>query len=401
MKERETVWQNLCSIIIDGKFSNLVLRNSAQTSPFITQLVYGTLRNYRLVRHAWQKHAQGKLPAKLAVLMDMACYEMLFMDTPDYATVSECVSIAGKVKKGTYRGVVNAILHKVGKEDLDSDDLALRTSHPDWLVKMWQAHYGSEIAEQICWQDIEEPRVALRANELLTSREELLAQPGFCAGTLSSALYYDGNIVQSEYYLNNLVIIQSESSQEVVNNLTIKPGMEILDVCAAPGSKSIQMAMKMKNTGRIVANDLYDFRAELIRKNAQRYGITNMEVCCHDGTEIMNYYPKGSFDIVLLDGACSGLGTLSHKPEIKINITDKDIDDLVVLQKRLLEAAALMVKAGGVLMYSTCTLNKKENERQVENFLKDHPQFHLEAQRTVFPMEYHSDGFYWARMRRD
>ncbi len=401
MKEREIAYQNLCSIIIDGKFSNLVLRNSPVTSPFITQLVYGTLRNYRLVRHIWSQYSQKRVPERIAILLDAACYERVMMDTPAYASVNEWVQIASTLKKGAYKALVNALLHKISKADLDADDLAIRTSHPDWLVRMWQAHYGVEVCKQICLEDIEEPRVALRANELLTSRQKLLEEPGFSAGALESALYYDGNIIQSSYYKDNLVIIQSESSQEVVNNLDVREDMEVLDICAAPGSKSLQLAMKMNNRGRIVANDLYDFRAELIRKNAERYGLTNIETCCHDGTEIEKYYPEGNFDVVLLDGACSGLGTLKHKPEIKINITDKDIDDLIDLQKRLLQAAARMVRKGGTLMYSTCTLNKKENERQVEAFLKEHPDYHLEAQRTVFPMEYHSDGFYWARLRRD
>ncbi|MBO4537746.1 MAG: 16S rRNA (cytosine(967)-C(5))-methyltransferase RsmB [Erysipelotrichaceae bacterium] len=401
MKEREIAYQNLCSVIIDRKFSNLVLRNSRETSPFITQLVYGTLRNYRLVREAWSRYAERKLPERIAILLDTACYELLLLDKPQYATVNEWVTVAGRIKSGAYKGVVNAILHRVSSDDLNTGDLAIATSHPDWLVRMWQAHYGEETAEQICRADIREPRVALRANELLTSRDELLKDSRFTAGKLESALYYDGNVIQSEYYENDLVIIQSESSQEVVNNLPIREGMQILDVCAAPGSKSLQMAMKMNNTGRVVANDLYDFRAELISRNAERYGLKNVEVCCHDGTQIDQFYPAGSFDIVLLDGACSGLGTLRHKPEIKIFITDKDIDDLVQLQRRLLEAAALMVAPGGILMYSTCTLNKKENERQVEGFLKDHPHFRLQKQRTVLPMDYDSDGFYWARMARE
>ncbi|MBQ6654046.1 MAG: 16S rRNA (cytosine(967)-C(5))-methyltransferase RsmB [Erysipelotrichaceae bacterium] len=401
MKEREIAYQNLCQIIIDGKYSNLVLRAGRQTSPFITQLVYGTLRNYRLVREAWRKHVEKKVPNRLAVLLDGACYELLLMETPAYAAVNEWVEIAGGLKKGACKGLVNAVLHRLSKADLETADLAIATSHPDWLLRMWQAHYGQEKAAEICRKNIEEPRVALRTNELLTSREELLKDPRFTVGQLSSALYYDGNILESDYYKDNLVIIQSESSQEVVNNLPVKENMRVLDLCAAPGSKSVQLAMKMNNTGTVVANDLYDFRCELIRQNAERYGLTDIEVCCHDGTQIDQYYPQQSFDAVLLDGACSGLGTLRHKPEIKMTITDKDIDYLIILQKRLLEAAGRMVRSGGILMYSTCTLNKKENERQVEAFLKEHPDFHLDDQKTVFPMDYDSDGFYWARLTRD
>ena len=401
MKEREVAYNLLKQIVLEGQFSNIALRSERNVTPLVTQLVYGTLRNYRLVRYVWNKYATGRTANQLAVLLDMAVYELLFTAKPAYATINEIVEIAKKIKKGAYSSLVNAILHKVSKADLQVDDLAIATSHPDWLVRMWQAHYGKEVAEQICLEDLSEPRLALRVNTMKTSSEQLLKDSHFQKGQVESCLYYEGNILESEAYKNDLVIIQSESSQQVVSQLDLKEGMRVLDLCAAPGTKSLQMAMAMQDRGTVISNDLYDFRVELIRKNAERYGLKSIETVCHDGTTISEIYPQQSFDAVLLDGACSGLGTLKHKPEIKQNVKPEDIDDLLDLQKRLLHEAAKMVRKDGILLYSTCTLNRKENEKQIENFLNEHADYQLISQRTIMPMEYHSDGFYWAKLKRN
>jgi 16S rRNA (cytosine967-C5)-methyltransferase len=156
--------------------------------------------------------------------------------------------------------------------------------------------------------------------------------------------------------------------------------------------------MKLNNTGLVVSNDIYDFRVELIKQNVERYGLNNVVTSCYDGTKINEKYKENSFDVVLLDAPCSGLGTLKHKPEIKITTTPEDLDDLVDLQKKLLQVAGLMVKEKGVLLYSTCTLNKKENEKQIQWFLKENSNYTLESEKTIFPFDYDSDGFYIAKL---
>ena len=161
------------------------------------------------------------------------------------------------------------------------------------------------------------------------------------------------------------------------------------------------MAMMMDNTGKIVSNELYDFRSELVRQNLNKYQIKNVELTTVDGVYIDNYYQRNSFDYVLLDAPCSGLGTLRHKPEIKITIKPQDIDEIVMLQKKLLISAANMLKPNGYLVYSTCTLNKKENERQIQSFLAERPDYSLVSQRTIFPFEFDSDGFFVAKLWRN
>lgn len=398
MKEREVAYNCLVKVINEKQFSNIVLKNTKEVTPLVTQLVYGTLRNYRLVREAWSKYA-GKMPSsKIAILLDMATYELLLLNKPEYATVNEIVEISKTIKGGNSTSFVNAILRKLKKEDVEIEDVALKTSHPDWLVNMWKAHYGKETAEMICNMDCLDARVSLRVNNLLTTRENLLKDEKFTAGKAQGCLYYDGNIIETEYFKKGLVIIQSESSQLAVDAIGLKDHWQVLDLCAAPGSKTVQIASLMHNTGKVVSNDVYPHRCQLILKNVEKYQLSNVEVVNYDGREIGKYYPEQSFDAVLLDAPCSGLGTLRHKPEIKITTTPNDLDSIVQLQKQLLNTVDKMIKKGGILVYSTCTLNKKENEKQVEGFLKNHPDFTLVSSNTIFPTDYDSDGFYVAKM---
>ena len=400
MKEREIAYKALCEVLIDNKYSNIVLRNNEENSGFITQLFYGTLRNYRLVRNCWQKYVKKLPDKKVCVLLDMAVYELLLMNKPQYATISEAVQIAKTIKSGSQVSFVNAVLRKVNKDDLVQQDIGISTSHPDWLVKMWNAQYGQQVAEKILMDDINEPRISLRVNTMVTDKEELLKDEKFSEGFCDDCLYYDGNIVETDYFKQGEVIIQSESSQLAVKTMDVKEDSMVLDMCAAPGSKTVQIAMAMNNTGKVIANDLYDFRTELIKQNVQKYNLTNVETVNYDATEMDKYFSQESFDYVLLDAPCSGLGTLKHKPEIKITTTGEDIDQIVQLQKQLLVSAAKMCKRSGVLVYSTCTLNKKENEKQIQYFLKENEDFVLVSERTVMPYEYGSDGFYIARLEK-
>ncbi|HQB32330.1 MAG TPA: 16S rRNA (cytosine(967)-C(5))-methyltransferase RsmB [Erysipelotrichaceae bacterium] len=398
MSERESAFNCLCKITIDRQFSNIVLKNCRDNSPLVTQLVYGTLRNYRLVREVWSKYAVKMPPAKICQLLDMAVYEILLLGKPEYATVNEIVNIAKKIKAGSQVNFVNAVLRKVSKDDICSLPLAIRTSHPDWLVSLWNAHYGREITEKICLNNLKDGRVALRVNNLITDAETLLKDERFYPGLVKDCLYFKGNIIETDYFKNNQVIIQSQSSQLAVKTIGVKENQTILDLCAAPGTKTVQLAMELNNTGLVISNDIYDFRVRLIEQSIERYGLNNVVTSVYDGTKIDEKYQKHSFDAVLLDAPCSGLGTLKHKPEIKITTTPEDLDNLMDLQKRLLKAASLMVKEKGVLLYSTCTLNKKENERQIEWFLKEHPDYTLKREQTIFPFDFDCDGFYIAKL---
>lgn len=375
------------------------MKGNNEVTGFVTQLVYGTLRNYRLVREIWMKQVAKKPTTKIAILLDMAIYELIFLHSESYAVVNEIGNISKTIKAGSFTKFVNAILRNVDLTKKDNQPIQVLTSTPDWLYGLWKKQYGKEVTDQICQANLLEGKVGLRVNKKVATIEQLLKDPNFTKGQVEGCLYYNGNILQTNYFKNKEIIIQSESSQEAVNSLQVEKEMNILDMCAAPGSKTMQLAEKLEGTGKVVANDIYPFRVELIKQNAQKYGYENVETCCHDGNELINVYPEGNFDIVVLDAPCSGLGTLKHKPEIKQFITMDDLKDITALQTSLLETASKLVKANGTILYSTCTLNKKENEEQLEKFIANHPEFKVVSQKTIFPFDYHSDGFFISQIK--
>ena len=411
MNVREIAYRCLCDTLLNQKYANLSLRSlgedlSEVDKSLATQLVYGTLRNYRYVRYQWSLYVKKAPTEELSILLDMSTYQLYLLDKlPSYAVVNEAVEIAKGISGGNYVSLVNAVLRKVaenGPQRVNETDevtkMGVETSQPDWLIRLWLAHYGKKAMSDIAWDCLNDGKVALRANTLLTSEKELLQDPRFSQGDIPGCLYYDGNVLNTDYFRKNLVIIQSESSQQVVQIVDPRKNERILDMCAAPGTKTVQMAMAVENQAEIYAFDVYQQRVDLIKEACEKYGTTCVNAMCADSRKLPVTLPLYYFDKVLLDAPCSGLGTLKHKPEIKINLKPEDIDEIVQLQSQLLDAAALMVKNGGHLTYSTCTLNKKENEKQIESFLLHHNDFELVYQRTIFPYENDSDGFYIAIM---
>lgn len=411
---REKTYEIICSIIVDNKYSNLSLRNNfdnydERDQSLISEIVYGTLQNYYFLNYQWQRFVKEIPSVEIGCLLNMSIYQLIYLDkVPSYAIVNDAVEIAKSIEYGKYVKLTNAILHKFireGKLEADISDqseaLSISTSHPLWLIKMWQAHYGLEVTKQICFYDLTHQPQALRVNTQKISVEELLKQPGFSAGKLvDSAVYYSGNILKTTFFKEGYVVAQDEASQAVSIFSGVKDGEVILDLCSAPGTKATQMAALMHNKGKIIAIDIHQKRVELIKQLCAKLAIEIIEPIVMDALEVSKNYEIGSFDRVLVDVPCSGLGVLRHKPEIKLKTTPKDLDDIVVLQKNILTQAAKMVRLNGYLIYSTCTLNKKENEKQIETFLTAHPEYSMANQRTILPMEYGSDGFYMAKLQR-
>lgn len=413
MNAREIAFSMLKDICLHNTYSNLLLRkelNKAkeQDKGLITQIVYGTLQNYRLCRYQWEDLVK-KLPSDdICVLLDMSIYQLFYMDkVPAYAIINEAVEITKKSIHPKMAKMVNAVLHQAERrkerEVIGNEVkmLAIKTSHPEWIVSMWKAQYGMDVAEKICYANMETKPNAARVNTWKTSKEKLLAQDErFHEGYMSKyALLYDGSIAETSSYEQGLISIQDEASQLIARIVDPQPDEEILDVCSAPGTKANHMAELMQNKGHIVCGDLHPHRVELIREGAKRLGITIMEPMVMDATELAEI--KGQmFDRVLCDVPCSGYGVLARKSDIKYHMKSEDMDTLIPIQKKILSKSAEHVKPNGILVYSTCTLNKKENEKQIQAFLKEHDDFMLVEERTIFPFEAHSDGFYMAKLQR-
>lgn len=412
MNARMISFQILKGICIQKGYSNLVLQKKLEIANekdkgLITQIVYGTLQNYRYCRYQWAGFVKKMEHEEIALLLDMSIYQMLFMDkVPAYAIINDAVNIAKKIN-GRYANLVNAVLHKADQQKArevkgkKEEVLAIETSHPNWLVKMWIKQYGYEITEKICRSNLEIKPVTARVNTLKTSKEALLKQePLFETGSAckDALIYHGSNLAATSYFQEGLISIQDEASQLVAYYVDPKPGMRVLDTCSAPGTKATHMAQLMHDEGEILCGDIHEHRVHLIEEGAKRLAITCMKAQVMDATQLHDV--TGEFDRVLCDVPCSGYGVLANKSDIKYHMQSSDMDTLIPLQQQILSCASEKVKTDGILVYSTCTLNKKENEKQIETFLKNHDNFILENQQTVFPFIYHSDGFYMAKLRR-
>lgn len=397
MNRREYALNILYRVMHEHGYASLIMREekniSEEEMPFVTEVVYGTLRNYSWLEAQWRPYA-GKTRLKTALLLDMAVYQMFMMNKPAYAVVSESVQLAGKKEKG----FVNAILRKTEKNGvIEVQEPWLLYSHPKWIYDLWCAHYGKEQTLAIMKADQKRPVVIARINPLKITREEMETDPSI--HFLDDLLFTcDYPVQKSRLFREGKVLIQNPSSVKAALYLETKPGDHVLDLCAAPGTKTQLIAACMKNQGEITACDLYPQRVSLIDDLMRKTGVTICHTKVNDA-EKKNAFASESFDRILCDVPCSGLGDLSHKPEIRWHLKPEDIDSLVSVQKRILDNASDYLKPGGTLVYSTCTLNKKENEYQIAGFLKRHSDFRLVRQETVFPET--GDGFYMAQLSKN
>ena len=412
MQIRYKAFQILCKVVLEDGYSQLELKKQLVNEEeldarFITNLVYGTLQNYYYMEYIYKKYTKKLDDDRLGVLLCMALYEIKEMNSPSYAVVNEACEIAKKMQN-RYGGFVNAVLRKVIRDGFaieESDPItyqAIETSIPLWLYKMWVKHYGEDVAKKIAKSANEKAYATCRYNRLKTTKKELIEEYGFKEGKLSEdSLYLENGLLASlDCFKDGRISIQDEASQMVAILTDPKPNDIVLDVCAAPGTKTTHMAERMGNQGHIIAQDIYESRVKLIEEGCKRIGIDIIEAKMQDATKVHEIYEKESFDVVLVDAPCSGLGVLSRKPDIRVHARQDSLDEILALQKAILESVSGLVKVNGKLTYSTCSLNKKENEKQIEDFLKNHMEYELISQRTIFPFEYHTDGFFICLMKR-
>ncbi|MGL5530920.1 MAG: methyltransferase domain-containing protein, partial [Culicoidibacterales bacterium] len=218
----------------------------------------------------------------------------------------------------------------------------------------------------------------------------------FSAGSLPmSVVLTKGNIGNTTEFSEGYLSIQDEASMQVAPLLDPKPGERILDMCAAPGGKTCHIAELMNNEGVVIANDVHEHKLTLIANQAERLGITCIEPICHDATTLASVFPKASFDRILVDAPCSGLGVIRRKPEIRYNIKPQDLDSLLAIQHQLLETALELIKPDGIIVYSTCTINKKENEKQLEQLSG----VEIIEQKQFTGADGQTDGFYMSKLK--
>ncbi|KMV77739.1 16S rRNA (cytosine(967)-C(5))-methyltransferase RsmB [Coprobacillus sp. AM42-12AC] len=400
----------------DESFLNIALNEKLKKSELkredkdlCTTIVYGTIQNLLAIQYQLQPYIKGKrVKKKIKTLLYLSLYQLMYLDKiPEYAVINEAVNIAKKQGYQTSK-FVNAVLRNFVRnerrslEGLDElERISIETSHPLWMVKMFNKQYGLEKTKKICLEDNTPPTRSGRVNTLKASKEELLKEGCFKEGTLSKdALLYDkGNLALTSYFKEGKVTIQDESSQLVARLLNPQKTDYVLDMCSAPGSKTTHLSALMENQGKIEAYDLYEHKVKLVEYNLRRLGVKNVHIQAGDSTKLKEVYPEKTFDCILLDAPCSGFGVLKRKPEIKYH--DSSImDGLVSLQALLLENAYYLLKNDGTMVYSTCTINKKENELMIQKFIEKHPDMEVVKQRTILNYEYHTDGFFMCKMKK-
>lgn len=396
----------LKQVIYEGGYASLLLREkresfSSEDNAFISETVYGTLRNYSLLNKQWKEYVNHSVRRDTEILLNMSIYHLFFLDRiPSYAVINEAVELSQKRDKA----FVNAVLRKVSERGLIKNEedtleaLSENTSHPLWILQMWNAHYGYEVTKKIAEFNQTRSKVYGRMNTLKCNKEELLKDEK--VHFINDICFtYEGVLTNSDYFKEGKVLIQDLSSSYIPTKLDVKKGMKVLDACSAPGTKTQEIAMLMENDGEIIAQDIYEKRVQLIDHLMLKTCVKIVQSRIQDSS-ILNEEYVNSFDRVLLDAPCSGLGDLRHKPEIRFHLKPENIDELVLLQSKLLDVNASYVKENGILLYSTCTLNKKENEKQISKFLEKHTEFELIEEKTLLPYEENSDGFYYAKMRK-
>lgn len=406
----------LIDICIHKKYSHLVLKdgmNEIETNDkaFISKLVYGTLQNYRYLDYQWKKYCEKLVKKEIEILINMSVYQLFYLQrVPDFAIINEAVEIAKEMYDEKIAKFVNAILRNVvrsGKCEVvcaDEDEkLAIKTSFPLWIVKMWKKQYGEDICKKLCCDALEIPQQSVRVNTIKNTKEEFLANhSGYHKGSLSEygLICELGSVVSQNAFKEGLVSIQDEASQMVAPFLNPLQDDLVLDMCSAPGSKTAHMAALMENCGKIIALDIHKHRIKLVDATMRRLGCLNVETFALDATKASEHFKSASFNKILLDAPCSGYGVLKGKSDIKYHMQSSDMDEIIKIQKKLIDEGIKLLKQDGIMVYSTCTLNKKENEYQIQQALERHSNIKLIEERTIFPFTYQSDGFYMAKLQR-
>ena len=439
---REIALDILTAVQKNKAYSNLSLNHaikeselSAKDIGLLTELVYGTIQRDMTLDYYVSPFIKNpkKIQPWVLSLLKMTVFQMQFLDrVPERAAVHEAVEIA---KKRGHRGVaslVNGVLRTIGREGVPQtseikdplERISISTSHPLWLVKLWASQFGIEKTEQMCMENLNAPVQTARVNLLKTSRDEvleLLADEGYMVEP--STLNEDGirclrgNIALSNAYKNGLISIQDESSMLVAHAVSPSDEDMVLDSCAAPGGKTTHMGERMANHGRIIALDLHAHKTKLIEEQAMRLGLSNIETRQMDARKIRECFEPQTFDKILVDAPCSGLGVLKRKPDARYTKTEADLHSLSAIQLNILEKVSSLVKTGGTITYSTCTVGKEENEAIIDAFLEQNKDFERDLSLVdrlpeavkpyvngnsvqILPQYFGSDGFFIASIRR-
>ena len=419
-----------------GAYANLRLKEALQgltetDRPFCAALVYTTLEHQIYLDWVIEKLTKGSIKPAVRIALRMGLCQMLRMNVPESAACNESVKLIKSMGKSALAGYINGVMRNAARsrdqlsppEGMDARSLSIRHSWPLWLVEGFLERFGLDLTERLLAPRTEEgqtirvnPFAGLSEESVIRELEERgvsLRRGALCP----QALYASGlgNIAREPLFERGAIAVQGESSQLVCRAADPQPGDRVLDACAAPGGKSLCMAAQM-GRGSILSWDLHPHRTALIEKNAKRLGVDWIRTEVQDAAQFRPELEK-SFDLVLVDAPCSGLGVAGGKPDVKYAKSPEGIRALSETQRAILETCCRYVRPGGTLMYATCTISHAENEAVTEGFLKAHEEFEPADLTGYLPEDFSkercaggrvqllppldgTDGFYLAKMKR-
>ncbi|KAJ51507.1 16S rRNA (cytosine967-C5)-methyltransferase [Clostridium tetanomorphum] len=425
-------------ILNKNAYSNIVINNKLNKSKLsdkdkalVTEIVYGTLKYKYTIDTILNYHLKNgikNLDSYVLNVLRIGIYQIRYLDKiPSFAAVNECVELGKKKSKGMSKlinGVLRNYLRSINRDycgEKTLDKLSFNYSFPKWLVKLFINQYGEERGESILKGLNSVPTVTVRINSLKGSYEYIwqrlvsnnynIEEGIVCPEGIK--IIKGRNIENNPLFKEGYITVQDESAMLVAPAMDLKDNMIVLDLCSAPGGKTTHISEIMNNTGKVLAFDIHENKLSLIKENIDRLGINNISLNTMDAT-IYNSSLNKTGDRVLIDVPCSGLGIIRKKPEIKYTKDKKSLNSLIEIQRKILINAARYVKDNGIILYSTCTLNKDENEENIKWFIDKFPQFKVEpifygnlqnliyselGTLTILPNE-SMDGFFIAKLRK-
>ncbi len=439
---REAALELLETIDKNQAYSNLLLNKTIEKNEIdsidvglLTELTYGTIQRKMTLDYYLEPSLTSgkKIESWVRNLLRVTLYQMVYLDRiPDRAAIYEAVEIAKKRGHKGISGMVNGVLRNIQRKGLRDlaeiidpiERLSVATSHPLWLINRWVNQLGFDRTKAMCELNLTAPLQTSRVNLTKISREECVARlenEGYqvqSSTILPEAIKcLKGNLASSKAFKEGLFTIQDESSMLVAHALDINPNDVILDACAAPGGKSTHIAERLNDTGSVISLDLHEHKVKLINSSAKRLGLNNIQTKALDSKKVQEHYDQESFDKILVDAPCSGLGVIRRKPDMKYTKKAEDSTRLQEIQIELLNSVAPLLKKGGILVYSTCTIEKEENSVVINSFLDSHQEFSgdptmkermpeaiqpliSDYSLQIVPQDFGSDGFFIASLRK-
>ena len=387
MNEFEIPLNILYKVLYQDRKSNEEINLYAKKTdnlPLATKIVYGVLENKIYLDYMIRKLSNirlKKINPKILIILEMGIYNIHFLEKKDYAVVNELVNLTKSVDRRS-KGFVNAILRNFIRDEkeiatiYERDDikaLSIRYSLPEDLTNYIYQNYGMDYTKKFLKYINSEQVISIRVNNLKINKEDLkekLTESGYQIedGNISKnalRILNPAGLAETNEFKDGLFTIQQESSMKTIEVLDPKKGAKILDLCAAPGTKTSYIGEYIENDGEIIANDLLEQKLPLIKENIDRLGLKNIELTSFDAAKLQDKY-LNAFDYVLVDAPCSGLGVMGRKAEIRYNKSIEDIKTLAKLQRDILANAVKYLKNGGKILYSTCTIGSIENKANFE-----------------------------------